>query len=128
MKIGFFLILFTVSLFLLPAQQMPPPDPLLPEDYNPEEFPQWVHDLRRYEIIAIGSYPITYFASSLIYDFSIYASHDFNPAYSMGSQRDAGDIAIICGTAAGISLVIAAVDLIINSSQRKKAEKTADEQ
>ncbi len=121
------LISFSV-LSLLPAQQLPPPDPLLPEDYSPEEFPLWAHDLRRYEVIAIGSYPITFFASSLIYDFSIYAANDFNPSYSMGSQRDGNDIGIIIGSAVGISLVIATVDLIINTSRRKKAEKQNDEQ
>jgi len=116
------------SIFLLPAQQLPPSDPLMPEDYDPEEFPLWTHDLRRYEVIAIGSYPITFFASSLIYDFSIYAANDFNPAYSMGSQRDGNDIGIIVGSAVCVSLVIATVDLIINISKRNKAEKAKDEQ
>ncbi|MCD6342893.1 MAG: hypothetical protein J7L76_03840 [Spirochaetaceae bacterium] len=130
MKKGLFLlILISYSGFsMLPAQQLPPPDPLLPEDYSPEEFPLWAHDLRRYEVVAIGSYPITFFASSLIYDFSVYAANDFNPSYSMGSQRDGNDIGIIIGSAVCVSLVIATVDLIINTSRRKKAEKQTDEQ
>ncbi len=121
------LISFSV-LSSLPAQQLPPPDPLLPEDYSPEEFPLWAYDLRRYEVIAIGTYPITFFASSLIYDFSMYAANDFNPSYSMGSQRSGNDIGIIIGSAVCISLVIATVDLFINTSKRKKAEKQNDEQ
>jgi len=127
-KFLFLLLLFFLSsVFLLPAQQLPPPDPLMPEDYDPEEFLLWAHDLRRYEVVAIGSYPITFFASSLVYDFSIFAANGFNPSYSMGSQRDGSDIGIIVGSAVGVSLVIATVDLIININRRKKAEKKEDE-
>jgi len=111
----------------LSAQQLPPPEPLMPEEYDPEEFPLWAHDLRRYEVIALGSYPVTFFASSLIYDFSLYAMNDFNPAYSMGSQRDSSDIGIIVGSAVGVSLVLATVDLIINIHKRKKTEKPGGE-
>jgi len=126
-RLLFLMLLIFGTVFLLPAQQLPPPDPLMPEDYDPDEFPLWTYDLRRYEVIAIGSYPITFFASSLIYDFSVYAANDFNPAYSMGSQRDGSDIGIIVGSAACVSLVIATVDLIININRRNKAEKTKDE-
>ena len=96
----------------------------MPEDYDPDEFALWAHDLRRFEIVAIGSYPITFFATSLIYDFSVYAVNDFNPAYSMGSQRDGSDIGLIVGSAACVSLVIATVDLIISMNKRKKTEKS----
>jgi hypothetical protein len=123
----FLLLLTIIASSFLPAQQLPPPDPLMPEEYDPEEFPMWAHDLRRYEVIAIGSYPITFFATSLIYDFSVFASNDFNPNYAMGSQRDSQDIAIIVGSAAAVSLIIATVDLIINVNKRKQLEKEVDE-
>lgn len=125
-----FLLLLIASVLgvsILPAQELPPPEPLMPEEYDPEEFPLWAHDLRRYEVIAIGSYPITFFATSLIYDFSIYAANDFSPEYSMGSQRSGSDIGIIVGSAACVSLVIATIDLIINTSKRKKQESAKDE-
>ena len=123
----FLLLLSIIASGFLPAQQLPPPDPLMPEEYDPEEFPMWAHDLRRYEVIAIGSYPITFFATSLIYDFSVFASNDFNPSYAMGSQRDSQDIGIIVGSAACVSLIIATVDLIINVNKRKQLEKEVDE-
>lgn len=125
-----FLIFLTAVLLgtsFLPAQELPPQDPLMPEEYDPEEFPLWAHDLRRYEVVAIGSYPITFFATSLIYDFSIYAANDFNREYSMGSQRSGSDIGIIVGSAACVSLVIATIDLIINTSKRKRQESEKDE-
>ena len=130
MKRGMLLLtlLIVCGASLLPAQQLPPPEPLMPEEYDPEEFPLWAHDLRRYEVVAIGTYPITFFATSLIYDFSTYAANDFNPAYSMGSQRDGHDIAIIVGSAACVSLLIATVDLIINVNRRNKQESAEDEQ
>ncbi len=130
MKRGIILISFLIAwgISIIPAQQLPPPEPLMPEEYDPDEFPLWAHDLRRYEVVAIGTYPITFFATSLIYDFSMYAANDFNPAYSMGSQRDGRDIAIIVGTAACVSLIIATVDLIINVNMRNRQEPVEDEQ
>ena len=95
----------------------------MPEEYQPEEFPAWAHDLRRFEIITIGSYPITFFVTSLIYDFSIYANNDFDPTYSMGTQRSREDIALIMGSAAGASALIGTIDMIINIAQRKSREK-----
>lgn len=130
MKRGILLLMLLIisGASLLPAQQLPPPEPLMPEEYDPDEFPLWAHDLRRYEVVAIGTYPITFFATSLIYDFSMYATSDFNPTYSMGSQRDGRDIAIIVGTAACVSLIIATVDLIINVNMRNRQEPVEDEQ
>ena len=119
------LLLFLAAAASLWSQALPPPEMDLPEEYDPGEFPLWAQDLRRFEVVSIGSFPVTYFATSLIYDFSLYASNDFNPAYSMGTQRDSTDIAIIIGTAAATSLVIATVDLIINTNRRKKAEAAA---
>ena len=130
MKRGIILLslLIVSGISLLSAQQLPPPEPLMPEEYDPDEFPLWAHDLRRYEVVAVGTYPITFFATSLIYDFSMYAASDFNPVYSMGSQRDGRDIAIIVGTAACVSLIIATVDLIINVNKRNRQEPVEDEQ
>ena len=116
--LGFFL---SSGLF---GQALPEPEPLTPEDYDPEEFPLWAQDLRRYEVISVGAFPITFFAASMVYDFSIYASNRFDPAYSMGTQRSRQDIGIIIGSAAAVSVLIATVDMIINLNQRKKSRQT----
>jgi hypothetical protein len=120
---------FTVAFCLLAAltsvsvaQELPPDESLVPEEYNPEEFPMWTHDLRRFEVVSIGSFPITFFATSLAYDFSTYASHGWDPMYSMGTQRENRDIAIIMGTAAGLSLSIATIDMIINIRKRNRRD------
>ncbi len=41
-------------------------DQLLYEPYDPLEFPQWSHDLRRGSIIFLGSTPITFGVTSLV--------------------------------------------------------------
>ncbi|MBN1686162.1 MAG: hypothetical protein JW852_05880 [Spirochaetales bacterium] len=37
------------------------------EPYSEEEFPAWLHDLRRAEVVLIGSFPITMLFTSLGY-------------------------------------------------------------
>jgi hypothetical protein len=110
---------FSISAY---AQKLPPPEPLMPEEYDPDEFALWAHDLRRFEVVTVGTYPLTFLLTSLVYDFSVYAANGFSPEYSMGSQRDSTDIAIIAGSAAGVSVVIGVVDLIINTNKRNKKE------
>jgi len=55
-----------------------------PVPYDPEEFPTWAHDLRRAEIIMIGSMPVSIILSGLIYSLYRWAEHDFSPEYSPG--------------------------------------------
>ena len=99
------------------AQELPPQEPLVAADYEQDEFPRWARDARRFEVIAVGSLPLTYFATSLVYDYSIYASHGFDPNYSMGTQRSNRDIGIMLGTAAGISVGLALADFIIGRAR-----------
>lgn len=39
-----------------------------PEPYRDEEFPQWLHDLRRAEVILVGAFPLAMLVSTLSYD------------------------------------------------------------
>ena len=130
MKRLFLLILcgFLIPVSGIGAQQLPPQDPLMPEDYDPDEFPLWAQDLRRYEIISIGSFPITFLLGSLVYDFSIAAANGFEPEYGLGTQRSNRDIGIIIGAAAASSLVIATIDLAITINRRRAAEGGSNEQ
>ena len=50
-----------------PAQTESAGDDETPVPYDPEEFPQWARDLRRGEIVATGSFPLTLLASRLLY-------------------------------------------------------------
>jgi len=116
----FFLLWIAVSGAAVSAQELPPREPIMPEEYSPDEFPTWAWDIRRFEIVAVGTFPITYLFVSLIYDFSIYAAHNFNTRYSIGSQRGTRDIGIIVGSAAAVSFVLAVTDLFINLNRRQR--------
>jgi len=94
----------------------------MPEEYNPDEFPLWAWDLRRFEIVTVGTFPITYLFVSLIYDFSIYAANNFNTRYSIGSQRSTQDIGIIIGSAVAVSFILATTDLFINLNRRRRKD------
>ena len=128
MKRGILLLALVLSTTRLAVgQAMPPPEPVMPEEYSPEEFDRWLRELRRFEVIAVGSFPITFFATSLVYDLSIYGSRGWDPEYAMGTQRDSRDIAIIVGTAAGVSAAIALTDLIIGRIRSRRGERRSDE-
>lgn len=47
--------------------------PDMPLPYDPAEFPAWSRDLRRGEIIALGSFPITMILSGLTYQLGRFA-------------------------------------------------------
>ena len=61
------LLLVTAALCAQPTGGPPLVDDA--EPYDPAEFPGWALDLRRGEIIAFGSLPISLLASRLIYGF-----------------------------------------------------------
>jgi hypothetical protein len=52
-----------------------------PAPYEKEEFPEWMHVVRRAEIVLIGSIPITLFFSKMGYQLVRYGINDFNPDY-----------------------------------------------
>ena len=53
-----------------------------PKEYTEDEFPQALEDLRRFEIITLGSLPFVTLNSTLVYSGIKYVQHDFDPAYS----------------------------------------------
>lgn len=97
-----------------------------PVPYERSEFPEWAHALRRAEVTAIGSLPLTLFGVRLIYGFARYAAHGFASAGSpeatprdvrpfpfgpIGGSglTDTEEIGIIIGAVA-LSLTIALID------------------
>ncbi|TFG61895.1 MAG: hypothetical protein E4H36_09350 [Spirochaetales bacterium] len=119
----FFLILLLAVFSGLPAQENQTP----PEPYEEEEFPDWALSLRRGEIILIGSYPITFLATSLVYGLVRFGINSFEPTYAPQPFAGAGavplsqdEIAGIAVGAASVSLIIAVIDYFIF---RKETEK-----
>lgn len=68
-----FLLVFSFSLFFAQTSSEP---------YSPNEFQPWMYQLRRSEIITLGSLPFTTLTTSLAYSFYRYALNDFHPDYT----------------------------------------------
>ena len=91
-----------------------------PEPYEDEEFPQWMHDLRRAETIFIGAFPIAMLFSTLSYEAyrGISAALDDDPLSgsefgSFESNEQTG--LLIAGL--GLSAILALADFILGKLQ-----------
>ena len=91
---------------------------LEPVPYERSEFPEWAHALRRAEVVAIGSLPLTLFGVRLLYDFTRYAAHGFAPEVRPFPFQPIGGgpaltetdmLGIVIGAAA-LSVAIALID------------------
>ena len=99
-----------------------------PVPYSEEEFPGWLIGLRRAEIVAIGSLPITFVASFIAYDIIRYMVHGFDRSYlPIGSpnpvpyslQENLGVLTAACTA----SVIIAIIDGVIGRARKKKMEE-----
>lgn len=95
-----------------------------PIPYEKDEFPEWAHDLRRAEILFIGSFPITFLFSSLGYDVIRFAANGFSREYAPALLNNPTTVPLSSGerlgvlfTSLGISAVIALVDFLIGTGE-----------
>ena len=94
--------------------------------YEDDEFPQWAKDLRRGEIISLGSIPfvglwvVSGYGS---YKYFSGASDSFPNPFSSKDAFDKQEIWTMVGVTAGIGLGIGLTDFFVNLSRRKKAER-----
>jgi hypothetical protein len=70
------------------------PNPFPVKPYGADEFPDWLKKLRRFEVIAVGAFPLAYMNSNLFYDLGRwgfraiqFASND----YSLAAATDTAD-------------------------------------
>jgi hypothetical protein len=125
---------------LLPAQtSLPqttaPPQPSVPayEPYQKDEFPEWLIDLRRGEIIFFGSFPFTFFFVTEGYDFFRMAMHNFDSNYAPWPFRNTvlapysgAEQAGVIIAAVGFSFAIAVVDCILRKTFVEEESHTVD--
>ncbi len=97
-----------------------------------EEFPLWVQDLRRGEIIAFGSLPFTILFSTIAVDTYRWGTHGWDNRYAPWPIRSAGAVEMsvdqrlmTLGIAAGASILIAVTDHIIIRIKRSNEAKKA---
>ena len=89
----------------------------VPEPYDPAEFPDWLKDLRRGEIIAIGSFPITFVFANLSYGFIRFGLHGWDRSYSpIGNPNqvpnDRTETLGVVAAAAGLAITVALIDFV----------------
>ena len=98
-----------------------------PVPYERSEFPEWAHALRRAEVVAIGSLPLTLFGVRLLYDFTRYTAHGFAPEVRPFPFRPIGGgagltetemLGIVIGAAA-LSVAIALIDADMHRIERE---------
>lgn len=105
-----------------------------------KELPSWIKDLRRAEIVTLGSLPFTTLGATLAYSLYRYGANDFKPAYipnpfplsSTEAKLSTDEQIGIIATAAGISLAVGITDFIVmqvkHSRKKKALEKIREEQ
>jgi len=108
---------------------------LLPEPYDPDEYPAWTKKTRRAIVVFVGSYPLSVFFTKLGMDFYDWGYHNFDSEYSPsilggGGDRsrkmDADEIKRVSLTALAVSGCVALADFIIQEIKENKRAKAAD--
>ena len=104
-----------------------------PEEYGEDEFSPVLLDLRRAEIVMLGSFPITFFLTLEAFDVYRFIDHygeDDSYRYGFWPYRSAdpapyssGQIGAIVATALSASLLIAVVDYVIGRAKQKRPER-----
>ena len=106
-----------------------------PKDYEENEFPQSLKDLRRFEIITIGALPFVTLDTSLAYSTYRYVKNDFDEAYqpdifsttSYTQEEQKGIILTSVGICLGIGLTDFIVQLIKRSAKKRKPQINYDD-
>lgn len=106
-----------------------------PESYSKSEFPVFVQDLRRGEIITIGSYPFTLAAVGTGYSLYRYFANDMDSSYMpnpfaknySNASLSKKEQATVMLTAAGLSIGIGLADFIVTKVVQGIEAKNMDE-
>jgi len=134
-RITLLFLLLTTPVFIVPAQTS---DTNTTSKYfDLSDSPQWVRDLRRWEIVAFGTIPFAMFTATFYMDMRRWNKAngmDFSDRrYAPWPLKSAGAIAMepkeierTLIIAAGLCISVAFADLIINQIKRANARKRAE--
>ena len=138
-RITLFFLLLAVPVFLVPAQTSNTNTNTTKNFFDLSGSPQWVRDLRRWEIIAFGTIPFAMFTATFgmdMYRWNKANGMDFSQAgrrYAPWPLKSAGAIAMepkeietTLIIAASLCVTVAFTDLIITLIKRSKERKRAE--
>ena len=134
MKKVVFLIVF-LSLFLIPGFEAAAQDAHNSPStsiFDTSGLPQWAKDLRRWDIVAFGSFPFSMFLSNFFYDIGRWKKAGWEnrqyapwPIASAGAvEKDNKQFRNTVLIAAGISATVAFADLLIVKMKQRKVQRT----
>jgi hypothetical protein len=120
----FIFVLLFASLQLTFGEEIKKPVP-----YKEDEFPQWLKDLRRAEIVFFGTLPFTLLVSMQGYEIARFYIHDQDPLYTPWPFRSAQappytfeEQMTVVGTALVISGLLALADYILGKINHREEE------
>jgi len=129
-----FFLLLAMPVFLVPAQTT-----TTSNFFDLSGAPQWVRDMRRFEIVAFGTIPFAMFTATFgmdLYRWNNANGMDFSDAgrrYAPWPMKSAGAITmeskemeLTLIIAAGLCISVAITDLIITQIKRSNARKRAE--
>jgi hypothetical protein len=122
---------FLLIILCLHGQAQSSGDEIVPStQFDTSEFPLWVRDLRRAEIVAFGSFPFSIFFATFVMDTIRYANHGADASYAPWPFKLSGAIDMNRSersrtilAAAITSLAISLADYIIVRYKRNKADR-----
>lgn len=123
-KTIFSLFFLLLSLLALPAQTTPSVEP---EPYDLNKIPDGILDLRRFQIIMIGSLPVVYFLSEIITSTALYAKYqtpDYIPLVGTGELTNNEKMYTV-GVSFTLAFIVATVDMILYNRKKNEKEKGA---
>jgi hypothetical protein len=91
------------------------------------KFPQWVKDLRRADIVAFGSFPLTMLFAGLVVDSVRFFSHSMDSRYAPlfgTAEKSKDELIITISAAAAGSVLVALADYLIVQHKRRKQQQT----
>ena len=107
-------------------------DGVEPVPYSPDEFPGWAHDLRRGEIIALGSFPVALILTNIGYRLGRFTvesvkrgefAQEYAPAFTTPEQRaglnDRQQLGLIL-TAGAVSIGVALADYLLGRREERR--------
>ncbi len=96
-------------------------DNFQPVPYGEDEFPDFLHQVRRFEVIWIGTLPFTLLFGSLVYDIIYSASNPNIHTLTVAGSTEA--IFQKVGISISISGLLAVIDMAIHLGKRHKQRK-----